>query len=214
MSEISLPESAKHTEHAGHPKKDVHGIKMGMWLFLMTELLLFSGMFLLYSAYRYFYTKEFHEAAMYTHTLFGTVNTMVLLTSSLTMALSITALEKGKKWLSVTFLSSTIALGLGFLVIKYAEWSTEIHEGIYPGSPMLFRHPRGFELFFAMYYLMTGLHGLHVLVGCGLLTVMLIFIVKGKITQEDSVRLEAAGLYWHLIDIIWIFLFPLFYLVN
>ncbi|MCL4540382.1 MAG: cytochrome c oxidase subunit 3 family protein [Bacteroidetes bacterium] len=187
---------------------------MGMWLFLMTELLLFSGMFLLYSSYRYFYTKEFHEAAMYTHTLFGTVNTMVLLTSSLTMALSITAIERGKKWLSVTFLSSTIVLGLGFLVIKYVEWSTEIGEGIYPGSPMLFQHPRGFELFFAMYYLMTGLHGLHVLVGCGILITMLIFILQGKITQEDSVRLEAAGLYWHLIDIIWIFLFPLFYLVN
>ncbi|MCL5034234.1 MAG: cytochrome c oxidase subunit 3 [Bacteroidetes bacterium] len=187
---------------------------MGMWIFLLTELLLFTGLFLVYAVYRYYYTKEFHEAGMQTHILFGTVNTMVLLTSSLTMVLSIAAIQRGKKWLSATFLSSTILLGLAFLIIKYVEWSEEIAKGIYPGSPTLLAKSNGEVLFFGLYYTMTGLHAIHVIAGMTILIFMLVFILRNKITKDNYTKLENAGLYWHLVDIIWIFLFPLFYLIN
>ncbi len=187
---------------------------MGMWIFLLTELLLFTGLFLVYSVYRYFYSADFHRAGMETHILYGTVNTMILLTSSLTMVLSIAAIQRGKKWLSVTFLSSTIGLGLAFLIVKYVEWSTEIGKGIYPGSPKLLDKPNGEILFFGLYYTMTGLHALHVIAGMSVLVFMLVFILRDKITKDDYTKLENAGLYWHLVDIIWIFLFPLFYLIN
>lgn len=217
MSEIAETNpgavSGEHeSEHVHH--KDVVGAKMGMWLFLLTELLLFTGLFLVYAVYRYYYTKDFQLAGYDTHILFGTVNTMILITSSLTMVLSIAAIQRGKKWLCVTFLSSTIGLALAFLVVKYVEWSTEIHAGIYPGSPTLLNKPDGVVLFYGLYYMMTGLHALHVIAGMSILVVMLIFVLRDKITQEDHTKLENAGLYWHLVDIIWIFLFPLFYLIN
>ena len=213
MSEIAG--TIEETEdHAKHLHRDEKGAKMGMWLFLLTELLLFTGLFLMYSVYRYLNTADFHRAGLETHPLFGTVNTMVLLTSSLTMVLSIAAIQRGRKWLSVGFLSSTILLGLAFLVIKLFEWSLEIEEGLFPGSQILLSKPNGEILFFGLYYTMTGLHGLHVLAGMIVLIFMLVFILRNKITKDDYIKLENAGLYWHLVDIIWIFLFPLFYLIN
>ncbi len=215
MSEIagSVQQAVSHG-HEPHAHKDNEGAKMGMWLFLLTELLLFAGLFLMYSVYRYFHTAAFHRAGLETHTLFGTVNTMVLLTSSLTMVLSIAAIQRGKKWLCVTFLSSTILMGFAFLIIKYVEWSSEIAKGIYPGSATLLSKSNGEILFFGLYYTMTGLHGLHVIAGMIVLIFMLVLVLRDKITQDDYIKLENAGLYWHLIDIIWIFLFPLFYLIN
>ncbi len=215
MSQIVEPASSDVIHgHEAHVHKDNQGAKIGMWLFLLTELLLFAGLFLLYSAYRYFHSDAFHRAGLDMHTLFGTLNTIVLLTSSLTMALSIAAIQRGKKWLSITFLSSTILLGLSFLTVKYFEWSSEIAKGIYPGSAKLLDRSNGEILFFGLYYTMTGLHGLHVIAGMIVLIFMLVFIVRDKITKDDYIKLENAGLYWHLVDIIWIFLFPLFYLIN
>ncbi len=215
MSEIAGPaQQAVSHGHEAHAHRDNQGAKMGMWLFLLTELLLFAGLFLVYSVYRYFHTAAFHRAGLETHTLFGTVNTMVLLTSSLTMVLSIAAIQRGKKWLCVTFLSSTILMGFAFLIIKYVEWSSEIAKGIYPGSATLLSKSNGEILFFGLYYTMTGLHGLHVIAGMIVLIFMLVLVLRDKITQDDYIKLENAGLYWHLVDIIWIFLFPLFYLIN
>jgi cytochrome c oxidase subunit 3 len=187
---------------------------MGMWIFLLTELLLFTGLFLVYAVYRYYYTNEFHAAGLETHTLYGTVNTIVLITSSLTMVLAIAAIQRGKKWLCTTFLGSTIGLGFLFLIIKYLEWYSEIAGGIYPGSPSLLNKSNGEVLFFGLYYTMTGLHALHVIAGMSVLTFMLVFVLRNNITKDNYVKLENAGLYWHLVDIIWIFLFPLFYLIN
>jgi cytochrome c oxidase subunit 3 len=209
---ISSPEGSRSGDHG--IRKDAERAKIGMWLFLMTELLLFAGLFLVYSVYRYLHNVDFHRAGLETHTLLGTLNTMVLLTSSLTMALSIAALRTGKKRLSVSFLASTILLGFVFLVVKYFEWSSEILGGIYPGSPVLLNRSNGEILFFGLYYTMTGLHGLHVIAGLAVLCFMLVLILRDKITMDDYVKLENAGLYWHLVDIVWIFLFPLFYLIN
>ena len=193
---------------------DSTGSRMGMWLFLFTEMLLFGAMFLLYSVYRVENPHDFHLAASGLHEIMGTLNTFVILTSSFSVALSIVAIQKGNKKLSVIFLTVTIILGLIFLCVKYFEWSAEIGRGIYPGSAELLKRSRGIVLFYGLYYVMTGLHGLHVLVGVVVLTVMLFFVVREKINQQDFIKLENAGLYWHLVDIIWIFLFPLFYLIT
>lgn len=207
------PAAGEHV-HSEHAHKDPVGSKIGMWLFLMTELLLFGGMFLIYGTYRYMNAEAFRSAAQDMNTIIGTFNTIILLTSSLTVALSITALQKGNKTLSVTLISITIIFGLWFLLNKYFEWSHEIRAGNYPGSSELTSRPNGEILFMGLYYVMTGVHGLHVILGIIILSFMLAFIIRDKVTSTDYIKLEVSGLYWHLVDIIWIFLFPLFYLIR
>lgn len=203
------------TEHAvQHTHKDEIGTRMGMWLFLFTELLLFGGMFFLYSVYRFTHQQDFHIAAKELNTLIGTFNTAILLTSSLTMALSIAAIQKGKISVSIFFQLLTILLGIGFMINKYFEWMHHINLGLYPGGDVLLSKGPGQVLFFGLYYTMTGLHGLHVLIGASVIGTMTVFTVRGVITPDNYTKLEIAGLYWHLVDIIWIFLFPLFYLIT
>jgi cytochrome c oxidase subunit 3 len=204
--------SSEHT--VSHVHRDDIGTRMGMWLFLFTELLLFGGMFILYSVYRYNNPDAFHLAAKELNTIIGTFNTAILLTSSLTMALSITAIQRNNKSLSIIFQLITVVLALGFMVNKYFEWGAKFHHGIYPGSNELLSKPSGEVLFFGLYYVMTGLHGLHVVIGVGLILLMTYYTAKDVITQDNYMKLESAGLYWHLVDIIWIFLFPLFYLIT
>ena len=194
--------------------RDDTGARLGMWLFLLSEILLFGGMFILYSAYRYKSPMDFHHASQELEVFLGTLNTLILLTSSLTVAISIAAIQKGRPRLSGFLIMATILLGLLFLMNKGIEWGGKIHHGIYPGSPTLLSRTKGEVLFFGLYYVMTGLHGIHVLVGVCVLSVMLIFLKQGKVGKTRFVPLENSGLYWHLVDIIWIFLFPLFYLIT
>jgi cytochrome c oxidase subunit III len=196
-----------HTVH-----KDYLGAKLGMWLFLFTEILLFGGLFLLYSAYRAKYPLDFHNGGQHLNTFIGVANTIILLTSSLTVAIAISALQKGSRKLTLTCLGATIGFGLLFLVNKYIEWSGEIGRGIYPNGPELLKLPNGEKIFVGLYYSMTGLHGLHVVAGLIVLSVVFDFVRRGKVTQTDFNKLENAGLYWHLVDVIWIFLLPLLYL--
>jgi cytochrome c oxidase subunit III len=207
---MSSPASKEAPVHPIH--KDYEGSKLGMWLFLFTEIILFGGLFLLYSAYRSRYPLEFHDGGQHLNVVIGVANTVILLTSSLTVALSIAALQRGNRRMSILCLAGTIILGAVFLVDKYIEWSGEIHHGLYPNSPVLLQHPHGEQVFINLYYSMTGLHGLHVIAGITLLSVMLVLVVRNKITSGDFNKLENAGLYWHLVDVIWIFLLPLFYL--
>lgn len=197
-----------------HVHRDDIGTRMGMWLFLFTELLLFGGLFFLYSVYRFTHQQDFHVAAKELNTLIGTFNTAILLTSSLTMALSIAAIQKRNIKLSIFFQLFTILLGAGFMVNKYFEWMHHINSGLYPGADELLSKSPGQVLFYGLYYTMTGLHGLHVVIGAIVIATMTRFTIKGVITPDNYVKLEAAGLYWHLVDIIWIFLFPLFYLIT
>ena len=202
-------------EHAApHVHRDDIGGRMGMWLFLFTEFILFGGMFFLYSVYRFMNQEDFHLAAKELNTLIGTFNTAILLTSSLTMALSIVAIQKSNKKLSIFFQLLTILLALGFMINKYFEWTAKFHHGIYPGSEELLAQSSGQILFFGLYYVMTGLHGLHVIIGMVFIGIMTRWTATGKINSDTYVKLESAGLYWHLVDIIWIFLFPLFYLIT
>lgn len=199
---------------SAHVHRDDEGSRMGMWLFLFTELILFGGLFFVYSVYRYLHQQDFHVAAKSMNVFIGTANTLILLTSSLTIVLSIVAMQNRKKILSLLLQGITVIFGLLFLVNKYFEWSTEIGHGNYPGSPELLSQSSGHILFFGLYYVMTGLHGLHVIIGMVIIMFMMRFTMKDIITPDSYVKLEAAGLYWHLVDIIWIFLFPLFYLIT
>ena len=193
---------------------DERGKKMGMWFFLYTEILFFGGMFLLYSIYRYRFALDFHTAAAEENLFLGTMNTAILLTSSLTIALAIAALKRGGKNRSQWLQLSTILLGTAFLVIKYFEWTAKIDHGLYPNSPTLLKLSHGEIIFFGLYYVMTGLHGLHVLIGIVVISFMLWFTRQGRIDAGNTARLENTGLYWHFVDIVWIYLFPLFYLIT
>lgn len=195
-------------------QRDRTGAKYGMWFFLFTEILFFGGMFILYSIFRAKYALDFHAAAAEENLLLGSINTAVLLTSSLSIALSISALKKGDYRLSVLLQTATILMGLAFLVIKYFEWTAKISKGIYPDSPVLLKMSGGEILFFGLYYVMTGLHGLHVLIGVAVIGFMVYFTRTGNITSENFSKLENTGLYWHFVDIVWIYLFPLFYLIT
>jgi cytochrome c oxidase subunit III len=203
------------SEIAGnHIHRDDMGSKLGMWLFIFTELLLFGGLFLVYAVYRELYSEDFHYAAMQLNVVFGTVNTVILLTSSMTIAMSITAMQKGNKILCMWLILLTIVMAFAFLINKYFEWGIKFEHHIYPGSSLMFQFKHGAILFFGLYFFMTGLHAFHVIVGMILLTIIFFRVKNGYITSERNVLLENGGLYWHLVDLIWIFLFPLLYLVT
>ena len=188
--------------------------KTGMWLFLFTEMLLFGGLFVVYSVYRYRNGEAFHLAAKELSVFIGTVNTIILLISSATIAMSITAIQMNNKKLALLLLSITIFLGLAFLANKYFEWGEHIKEHIYPGSPILALRGHGDVLFYGLYFFMTGLHALHIIIGLVFIGFITIKISRNKITSNNYVLHENSGLYWHLVDLIWIFLFPLFYLIT
>jgi cytochrome c oxidase subunit 3 len=199
--------------NSGHNRDD-EASKLGMWLFLFTELLLFGGLFLVYSIYRYLNADAFLHASYELNVVMGTVNTVVLLTSSLTVAMSITAIQLGKTKLSLTLIWATIAFAGVFLIIKYFEWTAKFEHGLFPGMDHYNNLPAGEKLFFFLYYFMTGLHGLHVIIGGVLLGFVIRSVKKGEVNQGSYIFLENGALYWHLVDIIWIFLFPLFYLIH
>ncbi|ADD67783.1 cytochrome c oxidase subunit III [Denitrovibrio acetiphilus DSM 12809] len=193
--------------------KDYEGAKLGMWLFLFTEVLLFGGMFVLYSVYLARYPHEFHTGGKELDVFIGCLNTVVLLISSYFVAIAITYLQRGMQKKAITFTTLTILMALFFLVNKAFEWNAKFSHGIYPNSEHLLTLPKGEIIFFGLYFLMTGLHGLHVIIGGVVMGFAIYFMKKNKVNSTDFVMLENAGLYWHLVDLIWIFLFPLFYLV-
>ena len=188
--------------------------KTGMWFFLFTEMLLFAGLFVVYTVYRYRNATAFHLAAHELSVLVGTINTIILLVSSSTIAMSITAIQKKNKKLALIFLAATVLLGLVFLVNKYFEWGHHIREHIYPGSLVLSQRGQGDVLFYGLYFFMTGIHALHIIIGLVFIGFIARLIILNRIDSENYVLLENSGLYWHLVDLIWIFLFPLFYLIT
>ncbi len=193
--------------------RDDVGARFGMWLFLYTEVILFSGLFILYAISLAKFPTEYAEASAKLNIYFGTINTMVLLTSSLTIALAITAIQRNEIKRCVTLCWVTIALAIVFLINKYFEWSMEISHGIYPGSEHLAEMGAGITSFFNLYYFTAGLHGLHVLLGGSLIGIVATMVAKGKVTSDHYTLLENSALYWHLVDLVWIFLFPLYYLI-
>jgi cytochrome c oxidase subunit 3 len=194
--------------------RDDQASKLGMWLFLFTEMLLFGGLFIVYSVYRYRNADAFHLASVELSVPVGTINTIILLISSATIAMSITAMQKRDKKVTLLLLGATSLLGILFLVNKYFEWGEHIREHIYPGSQVLSLRGQGDVLFYGLYYFMTGVHALHIIVGLIFIGFTAVFTANNRINHGKYVMLENCGLYWHLVDMIWIFLFPLFYLIT
>lgn len=204
----------KHTEIVSHVHRDDEGDKLGMWLFIFTELLLFGMLFLIYAVYRYKNPVAFQLGGEELDVFIGTLNTIILLISSATVAMSITAIQRGNKKQALLLLGTTLFIAVVFLVNKYFEWGAKIEYGFYPGGEALLELGHGTILFFGLYYVMSGIHALHILIGIGLFIYVIHQIQTEKIHQTDYVWLENTGLYWHLVDLIWIFLFPLFYLIH
>jgi len=193
--------------------------KMGMWLFLVTEILLFSGMFVAYTVYRVWHPEVFTVASEVLDPVMGGLNTVILLASSFTVALSIHFIQKGNQKALTVNLILTVLGACGFLVIKYFEYTGKFSHGVFPGENFSPHGDYAFvdipyaAQFFSIYFVMTGIHGVHVLIGIGLFIWLIIRALRGHFSAEWYTPVELTGLYWHIVDIIWIFLFPLLYLI-
>jgi cytochrome c oxidase subunit 3 len=189
---------------------------LGMWIFLVTEVLFFGGLFLVYSIYRGWYPEAFAASSHELLVWAGTLNTVVLITSSLTMALAVHAAQTGHRRALIGLLLATMILGCAFLGVKAFEYRTEYLEHHIPGAAFQFE-PEHFlhaQIFFSLYFIMTGLHAVHMIIGLGVMAVMVWMSWRGLITSEYYNPIEVSGLYWHFVDIVWIFLFPLLYLIG
>lgn len=188
----------------------------GMWVFLITEIMFFGGLFLSYLVYRLSYYDAFVAGSSTMHTLLGAVNTAVLICSSLTMVLAVHNAKMGHRKLTVVFLILTMVLGFGFLGIKAVEYHEHWVAHEVPGPNFQFDHPdaKHVEIFFSLYFAMTGLHALHMVIGIGLVSVITYFAWRGRYSAGYHNPVEITGLYWHFVDLVWIYLFPLLYLIS
>jgi cytochrome c oxidase subunit 3 len=201
--------------HFASLEKQAHAARLGMWLFLATEVLLFTALFAAYAVYRYLFQTTFAEASRHIETWIGVVNTVVLVTSSFTVALGLHRATRGDGRGTALFFGLSVLLALTFLGFKAVEYTHHFQEGQLPGRFYTFGEVTGpgASLFFTLYFLITGLHGIHVVIGGTVLTVIGIRAARGAFSAEYHVPVELAGLYWHLVDLIWIFVFPLIYLI-
>jgi cytochrome c oxidase subunit 3 len=218
-------EQEHHPEHLEHhfvsSEQQFDSAKLGMWIFLITEILLFSGMFVAYAVFRQWHPETFTAAGATLNQIMGAANTLVLLTSSLTVALSIHCIKQDKVKQCVYYLLGTLALAGTFMVVKYFEYTAKFEHGVFPGDAFdphgaHYEHLAGMEAapqFFSIYFVMTGIHGFHVLVGMVVIGAIAYMAWSGSFSSEWYTPVELTGLYWHLVDIVWIFLFPLLYLI-
>ncbi|MEO7093443.1 MAG: cytochrome c oxidase subunit 3, partial [Polyangiales bacterium] len=217
----SMAAADRHDEtHAAHfesLEQQSHAAHLGMWVFLASEVLLFAGLFALYAAYRAHHGRGFEEGIEHSARTIGSINTGVLLCSSYSAASSVLALRQGKRGLTLLLLAVTILLGFAFLGLKAHEYLDHFHEGVYPGGAGRFfvEHPTpGLPTYFTLYFLMTGLHVIHVTAGLLVLAWLGFKVWRGTLRPPKDHPLALGVMYWHLVDIIWIFLWPLFYLTG
>jgi cytochrome c oxidase subunit 3 len=187
-------------------------VSLGVWAFLASEVLFFGGLFLGYAVYRYLYPIAFFTAAKETDIAYGTVNTGILMTSSLTMAVAARAAERDYRRLAIACLLATVALGSVFLVVKGFEYHDDIAKGLVPGAHFPLR-PTETQIFWAFYWVMTGVHAIHLIVGIGVVSTVTVLLMRTSVLPE-SPMFEGVALYWHLVDIIWVVLLPLLYLIG
>ena len=216
-----MPEAVHHSAALAHQFDSLEQQRetstLGMWVFLVTEVLFFGGLFLVYTVYRSLYPMAFAASSRELVVWAGTINTFVLITSSLTMALGVRAAQLGQRRVVLIFLALTMLLGCVFLGIKAFEYYKEYVEHHIPGGGFAFNEPQyaqRAQIFFSLYFLMTGLHALHMIIGLGVMAVMFWWTASGIVTEEYYSPIEISGLYWHFVDIVWIFLFPLLYLIG
>jgi cytochrome c oxidase subunit 3 len=215
MAEAAAHAPSPLAHHFENLEKQAHAHRLGMWLFLATEVLLFAALFGAYAVYRYLFHHDFIEASRHIETWIGLVNTIVLVTSSFTVALGLHRATQGDGRGAALFFGLSVLMGFVFLGFKAVEYTHHFQEGQLPGRFYTYAEVTGpgASIFFALYFLITGLHGIHVVVGMTVLSVVGIRAARGAFTASWHVPVELAGLYWHLVDLIWIFVFPLIYLI-
>ena len=241
MSTVKTESHFHHAHHFDSAEHQYSSAKQGVWLFMVTEILMFGGLFVAYLIYKSLYAPVFHVGSSYLDVKMGTINTFIFITSSFTMALGIYFNQKNDKKKAVISLALTILCAFGFMFVKYFEYSHKIHLGLVPGK--YFDNPEFVQkvvdfatnmqaassanqeidiaglkkfapLYFGFYFVMTGLHGFHVLIGACLIFWMMLRTAKGDFRSEYYTPVEGVGLFWHIVDLIWIYLFPLLYLVG
>lgn len=218
MSTVSTHEH-HHAHHFESAEAEYEASKFGTWTFLITEILMFGGLFVGYIIYHQKYPEMFHAGSTFLDWKLGAVNTIVLLLSSLTMALSIYYAQHNNKKMTLINLYVTLICAGIFMCIKYFEYTHKFHLGIYPGNMMTYNGPEAQQfanlgMYFGFYFCMTALHGSHVLVGMGLIIWLIVRTHRGEFNSGYYTPLECTGLFWHLVDLIWIYLFPLLYLIG
>jgi len=217
---MSSSHAGGHVHHVPHhfesAEQAFSSSKLGLWLFLVTEVLMFGGLFVMYIVLRTLYPAMFHEASHHLNKVMGATNTVVLIFSSFTMAMAINRIQFNKQKEAAIYLVITLLCACTFMVIKYFEYKHKFHDGLLPAAHFSFgeAHDPKMPLFFSLYFMMTGLHGSHVLVGMGLITWCLIKTLRGELNSDYFTPVELTGLFWHLVDLIWIYLFPLLYLIG
>lgn len=202
-----------HFQSAAH---EFESAKFGVWLFLVTEVMMFGGLFVGYGIFRNLYPQAFHEGHMHLDRVMGALNTIVLICSSLSMALAVGMAQRNERKKSAGFLLLTIICACIFMVVKYFEYKHKFHDGLFPAGLFTNHHitdPKT-PLFFSFYFMMTGLHGFHVVIGIGLLAWLLKRTRNNEFDSNYFTPVEMVGLYWHFVDLVWIYLFPLLYLVG
>lgn len=218
-SEVTLealhPRELRH--HFDTPEQQLESSLLGMWIFLLTEVMFFGGMFGGYTVYRNLYPDAFASTSQYMNVTLGGINTAVLICSSLTMAMAVHSAQLGKNRAIILFLLLTLFLGCVFLGIKYVEYHEKWVDHHIPGPHFQYADARYFhqaQILFFLYFAMTGLHALHMIVGAGLIIALIVMAARHRFSAEWYTPVEMIGLYWHFVDIIWIFLFPLLYLIG
>jgi len=209
--------------HFATKEQQREAASLGMWLFLSTEIMFFGGMFCAYLIYRRLYFTEFAAGSRSLNVTLGAINTAVLICSSLTVALGVRAAQMGKRKLLVVLMLLTLVFGLAFLGIKGVEWTAKFKEHHVPGASFHFEQteldgksidPQHIQLYFSLYFAMTGMHALHMIIGVGMFVYLTYHSWKGRYTPDYYTPVENGGLYWHFVDIVWIYLFPLLYLID
>ncbi len=206
----------EHGHHWDNADQEYDGSKQGIWLFMVTEMMMFGALVMGYLIFKTIYPEVFLAGSKYTEVKLGTLNTGVLLFSSLTMALAIYYIRVNNRKMSLVTLATTFVCGIIFMVVKYFEYEHKLHLGLKPGFFFSMENPEpaNLALYFSFYYLLTGLHGLHVFIGMGLIAWMFIRVSKGWYGPKHWTGVEGVGIFWHLVDLVWIYLFPLLYLVD
>jgi cytochrome c oxidase subunit 3 len=224
LAEIHAPAAAAaaHHGHADHAhqfddkEQQAEAVSLGMWAFLVQEILFFGGLFTGYAVYRSYYPEAFIQGSHHLDILLGGFNTVVLIASSLTMAMAVHSAQTSKRGMLVLFLIATLILGFVFLGVKVIEYSDKYHHHLIPGISFFVEGEtaRQQQIFFSFYFAMTGMHALHMIIGALILTPLIFMAMGGKFSASYYAPIEVFGLYWHFVDIVWIFLFPLLYLIG
>ena len=214
---VYAPHHPKLQHHFDNMPDQAEASTLGMWVFLVTEIMFFGGLFVAYLVYRSAYATGFQEASNHLNVRWGAVNTVVLICSSLTMALAVRAAQTSlPARTQVAWLLATMTLGAAFLGVKVIEYKDKFDHHLVPGPHFQWQgqYPEAAEIFYSLYFCMTGLHALHMIVGLGIMTVIAIMAWRRQFDANYYTPVEVSGLYWHFVDIVWIFLFPLLYLIG